>query len=419
MVDVVIDCCAGLDVHQGTVVACVLGGQGNPGSRHRPGKTIRTFGTMREELQSLAAWLKSEGVSHACMEGSGVYWMPVFAALEASEAVEAIVVNASHVKNVPGRKTDVKDAEWLAHLVRLGMVRNSFVPDKPFRDLRELTRYRRSLVETQASERQRLIKLLEGAGIKLAGVLSDVLGVSGRAIVRALIVGTATPSQMAALARGAARKKHAVLVKALDVRLEDHQRLILECQLQRVESAEADIAALDVELDRRLEPYAEQTAALQRVPGIDRVVAITVIAEIGTDISMFPTAAHLAAWAGVCPGNHQSAGKSKPVKARKGNRSLKTALCNAAFGASRKTGSYYKAKYHKLKARRGGGKAVLALAHKLLLAIYHVLRGSPFRDLGETYLDKMNVKRAAARHVKFLQKLGFSVKIEPLLQPAS
>ncbi|TJW98052.1 MAG: IS110 family transposase [Mesorhizobium sp.] len=354
MVDVIIDCCAGLDVHQGTIVAGVLGGKSNRGTRSRPGKTIRTFGTTREKLQSLVAWLKAEGVTHACMEASGVYWMPVFATLEASEAVAPIVVNASHIKNVPGRKTDVKDAEWLAHLVRLGLVRNSFVPDRPFRELRELTRYRRSLVETQASERQRLIKLLEGAGIKLAGVLSDVFGVSGRAIVRALIAGTHTPQQMAALARGTARKKYAALVKALDVRLEGHQRLMLECQLQRVENAEADIAALDVEIDRRLDPYAEYMAALLRMPGIDRVVATAVIAEIGIDVSMFPTAAHLAAWAGVCPGNHQSAGKSKPTKARKGNRHLKTALCNAAISASKKTGSYYKAKYHKLKARRGG-----------------------------------------------------------------
>lgn len=416
MVDVVIDCCAGLDVHQGTIVACVLDGTTNRGSVSRPGKAIRSFGTTREDLQSLVAWLTAEGVTHAAMEATGVYWMPVFAALEVSAVIRPIVVNASHVKNVPGRKTDVKDAEWLAQLIRLGLVRNSFLPDRPFRELRELTRYRRSLVETQASERQRLIKLLEGAGIKLAGVLSDVFGASGRAIVRALIAGTDTPQQMAALARGSARRKYAALVKALDVRLQNHHRLMLECQLHRVEGAEADIAALDSEIDRRLEPYGEQMAALLRMPGIDRVVAITVIAEIGIDVSMFPTAAHLAAWAGVCPGNHQSAGKNKPAGARKGNPHLKTALCNAAVSASNKTGSYYKAKYHKLKARRGGGKAALAIAHKLLLAVYHVLRGQPFRDLGETYLDQRNLKRSAARHVKHLEKLGFSVKIEPVAQ---
>jgi len=416
MVDVVIDCCAGLDVHQATIVACVLGGQSNPGGARRIGKTIRSFGATREELLALAAWLKAEGVTHAGMEATGVYWMPVFSALEESGTVKPIVVNARHVKNVPGRKTDVKDAEWLAQLIRFGLVRNSFVPDQPFRQLRELTRYRRSLVETQASERQRLIKLLEGAGIKLAGVLSDVFGASGRAIVRALIGGTDTPSQMAALARGSARSKYAALVKALEVRLDNHHRLMLECQLQRVESAEADIAALDREIDCRLQPYGQQMAALLRIPGIDRVVAITVIAEIGVDVSMFPTAAHLAAWAGVCPGNHQSAGKDKPTGARKGNPYLKTAMCNAAISASRKNGSYYKAKYHKLKARRGGGKAALAIAHKLLLAIYHVLCGQTFRDLGETYLDQRNLKRAAARHVKFLQNLGFIVQIQPQTQ---
>jgi transposase len=413
MVDVIIECCAGLDVHQATVVACALTSGTSVG---RPVKATRTFGTTREELVSLVDWLKAQDITHAGMEATGVYWMPVFAALEASDAIKPIVVNACHVKNVPGRKTDVKDAEWLAQLIRLGLVRNSFVPDKPFRELRELTRYRRSLVETQASERQRLIKLLEGAGIKLAGVLSDVFGVSGRDILRMLIAGTGTPQQMAALARGTARRKYAALVKALDVQLGNHHRLMLECQLQRVESAQADIAALDVEIDRRLEPYAEQMAALVRMPGVDRVVAIAVIAEIGTDVSMFPTAAHLAAWAGVCPGNHQSAGKNKPTSARKGNPHLKTALCNAAVSASRKTGSYYKAKYHKLKARRGGGKAALAVAHKLLLAIYHVLSGQAFRDLGETYLDRLNVTRSAQRHVKFLEKLGFSVKIEPFQQ---
>jgi transposase len=419
MVDIVIECCAGLDVHQATIVACVLGGQSKPGTGGRPGKTTKTFATTREGLLALVAWLKEEGVTHAGMEATGVYWMPVYATLEAAGGIEPIVVNARHIKNVPGRKTDVKDAEWIADLVRHGLVRKSFVPDKPFRELRELTRYRRSLVETQASERQRLIKALETAGIKLAGVLSDVFGVSGRAIVRALIGGARTAKDMAGLARGHARKKYAALVKALDVELGAHSRLVLECQLQRVENAEADIDKLDVEIDRRLEPYAEQMAALVSIPGIERVVAATVIAEIGVDVTMFPTAAHIAAWSGMCPGNHESAGKHKPTGARHGNPHLKTALCNAAISASRKKGSYFKAKYHKLKARRGGGKAALAVAHKLLISIYHVLRGNVFRDLGETYLDQRNLKRTAARHVKSLEALGFQVKIEPLAQNAT
>jgi transposase len=412
--DIIIECCAGLDVHQATVVACVLGGKPNPGAARRPGKTIRTFATTRQDLAALAEWLKQEGVSHVGMEATGVYWMPVYGAIEAAGGIEPVLANARHIKNVPGRKTDVKDAEWIAQLIRHGLVRKSFVPDKPFRQLRDLTRYRRSLVETQACERQRLIKLLETAGIKLAGVLSDVLGLSGRAILRALIAGAGSPQDMAALARGAARKKYAALVKALDVELEAHHRLILERQLHRVESAEADIAKLDIEIDRRLEPYAKQMAALVSIPGVDRVVAAIIIAEIGVDLSMFPTQAHIAAWAGVCPGNHQTGGKTKPAGARKGNPHLKTALCNAAISAARKKGSYFKAKYHKLKARRGGGRAALAIAHKLLVSIFHVLRGNPFRDLGETYLDQRNLKQTAARHVRQLQALGFQVKIEPL-----
>ena len=413
MVDVVHACCGGLDVHQRTIVACVLGGRGAPGTLARPGQASRTFGTTHEELLALVRWLKQEGVSCVGMEATGVYWMPVYAVIEAEGGLLPMVVNARHLKAVPGRKTDVKDAAWIADMVRHGLVRNSFVPAKPFRQLRDLTRYRRSLVETQASERQRLITLLEGAGVKLAGVLSDVFGVSGRDILRALIAGTASPRAMADLARGHARRKHAALIKALDVSLEDHHRLLLDCQLRRVESVEADLARLDHEIDRRLEPYGVQMRALVTIPGIERIVAATVIAEIGTDLSMFPTAAHLAAWAGVCPGNNQSAGKAKPTSARKGNPHLKTALCNAAISAARKTGSYFKAKYHKLKARRGGGRAALAIAHKLLVTLYHVLRGDPFRDLGEAYLDQKHAKRTAARHVKSLEALGFTVKITP------
>jgi transposase len=418
-VDVIIDCCAGLDVHQATVVACILKGRNGPGKSHRTDKTVKTFGTTGEELQSLAAWLKAEGVTHACMEATGVYWMPVYAVLEEGEAVKPIVGNAQHIKTVPGRKTDVKDAEWLARLMRFGLVRNSFVPAKPFRVLRDLTRYRRALAETQTKERQRLIKHLERAGVKLAGVLSDVLGVSGRAIIGALIAGTHTPQDMAALARGVARSKYGALTKALNVRLETHDRFILKTQMDTVQHIETKIAGLDQEIDELLKPYAKQMADLMGMPGIDRIVAMTVIAEIGTDIAMFPTAGHLAAWAGVCPGNHQSANQNKPARARKGNVYLKTILCNAAVSASKKKGSYYKAKYYKLKARCGGGKAALAIAHKLLLAVYHVLRGETFRDLGEAYLDQRNIKRAVSRHLKSLEKLGFSVTIQPLSENLS
>lgn len=411
--DVVIERCAGLDVHQATVVACVLGGAREARGPKRIRGETRTFATTRKGLDELATWLREEGVTHAGMEATGVYWMPVYAALEAVEGITPIVVNARHVKNVPGRKTDVKDAEWLAQLVRFGLVRNGFVPAKPFRELRDLVRYRRTLVETQASERQRLIKLLESAGVKLAGVLSDTFGVSGRAMISALIEGGATPQEMAKLAKGLARRKYSALVAALSAPLEPHHRRILACQLRRVEAAEADIAALDVEIDQRVEPYARQIRQLTRIPGIDRITAITVLAEIGVDLSKFPNAAALAAWTGVCPGNRESAGKAKPAAARKGNVHLKTALCNAAVGAAKKKNSYFKSKYHKLKARRGAGRAILAIAHKLIIAIYHVLKGDEFHDLGEAYLDKRNIKRAAARHVKHLETLGFTVRIEP------
>ena len=285
-----------------------------------------------------------------CMESTGVYWMPVFAALENAGGFDLWVVNAQHVKAVPGRKTDVKDAEWLAHLLRHGLLKKSFIPAKPFRELRDLTRYRRVLTEAQASERQRLIRLLELADIKLAGVMSDVFGVSGRAILKAIIEGGHTAFEMAKLARGALRKKRPQLAEALAVEMPAHQRQLLGIQLGRVEAAEAEIAALDKETAKRLEPYVKEMALLMTIPGIDWVVAAVIIAEIGTDLSSFPNADRLAAWGGMCPGNNDSAGKRKPAASRKGNPHLKTALCNAAIGASRKRGSYSKSKYHKLKA---------------------------------------------------------------------
>jgi transposase len=372
------------------------------------------FPTMAAGLAKLVAWLSRLGVKTVCMESTGVYWMPVFAALERAGGFDQWVVNAQHVKAVPGRKTDVKDAEWLAYLVRHGLVRKSFVPDKPFRDLRDLTRYRRVLVDAQASERRRLIRQLELAGIKLAGVMSDVLGVSGRAILRAIIDGQESATLMARLAVGHLRRKRPQLIDALSVPVAGHHRRLLAIQLGRVEAAEAEIAALDGLIGERLEPYAEPLARLMTIPGIDRVGAATLIAEIGVDLSSFPTAHHLAAWAGVCPGNNQSGGKSKPAVARKGNPHLKTALCNAAIGASRTRGSYLKTKYHKLKSRRGGGRAALAIGHKLLVCAYHILtKGTVYRDLGEAYLDQRDSQRTTQRYVRRLEKLGYTVALTP------
>ncbi len=404
--DVLREKCAGLDVHRSVIVACVL--VSTAGGRIT--KEVRSFAAIASGLAEVAAWLSGFGVSHVGMEGTGVYWMPVYAALEAVGGITPIVANARHIKAVPGRKTDVIDAEWIAKLIRYGLVRASFVPPQAIRDLRDLTRYRRTLVDAQSSERRRLIKLLEAADMKLAEVLSDVFGVSGRAILRALIDGTSTPAQMAALAKGIARKKIAPLTAALGGQLAEHQRFMLQVQLRRIEDTEQQIARLDQQIEVRLRPYRDQIKLLISIPGIDRVGAVAILAEIGPDMSVFATPGHLAAWAGVCPGNNESAGKKKAAAARTGNRHLKTALCNAAIAASRKKGSYFKAKYYSLKSRIGGGKAALAIGHKLLTCIWHMLSdGCFYRDLGETYLDRRNQQQTLKRYARKLDALGFTI----------
>jgi transposase len=411
--EVVAPHCAGLDVHRSMITACALLSD----ERGRARQVKSQFVTTRAGLERLATWLRGLGVTVVGMESTGVYWMPVFAVLEAAGGFQLLVLNPEHVKGIKGRKSDMKDAEWLADLIRHGLVRGSFVPPKPIRELRDLTRYRRTLVENQGSERRRLIKLLEAADIKLAGVVSDIFGVSGRAILRALIEGGHSAVEMSKLLRGRLRQKRGLVIDALAGGLAEHQRDILAMQLARVEADEADIAALDRLIDDRLVPYAPQMALLMTIPGIDRVVAATVIAEIGVDMSVFPSHRHLAAWGGTCPGNHESAGKRKPIGARKGNLYLKTALCNAATAASRKRGSFFKAKYHKLKSRRGGGRAALAIAHKLLVCIYHMLSGNTsYRELGENYFDLRDTQRAARRYVRRLQDLGFSVILQASCQ---
>lgn len=397
---------AGLDVHRSVIVACVL--VSAAGSHVR--KEVQSFAATASGLATLVAWLSGFGVTHVGMEGTGVYWMPVYAALEAVAGLTPIVANARHIKAVPGRKTDVIDAEWIARLIRYGLVRASFVPPRPIRHLRDLTRYRRTLVEAQASDRRRLIKLLEASDMKLAEVLSDVFGVTGRAILRALIAGDATPTQMAALAKGAARKKIPLLTEALAGRLADHQRFMLDLQLDRIEATEQQIDQCDGQIEARLEPYRAEMALLTSIPGIDRVGAAAILAEIGSDMSVFATAGHLAAGAGACPGNNQSAGKNKAAGARSGNRHLKTALCNAAIAASRKKGSYFRAKYYNLKSRIGGGKAALAIGHKLLICIWNMLtNGEFYRDLGDQYLDRRNEQQTLKRYARKLEALGYTI----------
>ena len=400
--------CAGLDVHQATVVACVLINERG----RRPRKELRTFGTMTHELEALRDWLVAERVTHVAMESTGVYWRPIHAVLE--EHFTVIVGNARHIRNVPGRKTDVKDSEWIADLVRHGLIAKSFVPPRPLRELRELLRYRRKLMESQAAERNRLLKLLETANIKLASVASDVFGVSGRAMLRELIAGEASPEAMADLARGRLRHKRGDLILALDGRLEEHHRFLLAMQLRRLEAIEADIAALDLRIGERLEPYSAPHALLMQIPGVDWVVAAVLIAEIGVDMSVFVSVYHLSAWAGVCPGNHESAGRQKSGRARKGNIHLRAILVGAAISASRTKGSYLKDKFHRLKARRGALRAALAIAHKILVSAYHMLaKNSPYRDLGEAYLDQIGQSRTVANLKRRLERLGYRVILEP------
>jgi transposase len=411
--EAIVERCGGLDVHQATVVACLLVGA----AHQKPRKDVRTFGTTTSELGRLRDWLLAAGCTHVGMESTGIYWMPVYAILE--DRFQLVVGNATHIKNVPGRKTDVKDSEWIADLLRHGLIRSSFVPPKPMRELRELLRYRRKLVESQTAERNRLLRLLETANIKLASVASNVFGVSGRQMLHALLAGQATPEEMAHLAQGRLRTKIAQLVPALEGRMEEHHRFLLAMQLERLDQVEDAIATLDARLDVKLTPYREQHTRLRQIPGVDRIGAAVIIAELGVDMRVFPTARHAAAWAGVCPGNNESAGKRRGQPGRKGNVHLTTALVQAAVGASKKKGSYLKEKYWRLKARRGPKRAALAIAHKILVAAYHMLaHHADYRDLGPAYLDHASAALVKRHLVQRLERLGYRVQLEPVVAAA-
>ncbi len=405
--DAIIERCCGIDVGEATVTACLLTGKAD----EKPRKVVRTFSAVTRELLALKDWLLAEGCTHVAMESTGVYWKPVYAILE--DSFDITVGNAHHIKNVPGRKTDVKDSEWIADLLRHGLIAKSFVPPEPIRKLRDLLRYRRKLVQSRTSEKNRLLKLLESANIKLSSVASDVFGTSGMLMLRALIIGEATPEEMAQLAKGALRKKLAELELALEGRIEQHHRFLLGLQIRRLEQLDADIALLDARVEERLAPYRAQHELLQQIPGVSVVLAATLIAELGVDMSAFPSASHLAAWAGVCPGNDESAGKRRNARVRKGNVHLKTVLVEAANAIPRTKGTYLKDKFFRLKARRGHKRAVMAIAHKILVAAYHMLSsGAGYRDLGESYLDTIRQTRVARSLVHRLERLGYTVKIE-------
>jgi len=411
--DALYERCCGIDVHKQMAVACVI----TPGPRRRPTKEIRTFGTTTDQLLALGDWLAEQGVTHVAMESTGVYWKPLWNVLE--DRFTLLLVNAQHVKAVPGRKTDVRDCEWLADLLRHGLVRGSYVPDRPQRELRELTRYRTVLIRERQREVNRLQKTLEGANIKLGDVASSVVGASGRAMLQAIVAGTTDAATLAELARGRLREKRADLERALSGRLGAHHRFLLTEQLCRLDGLDEAIERLSAEIAERLGPFEEELARLDSIPGVGRRTAEILLAEIGADMSRFPSAAHLASWAGMCPGNNQSAGKRKTGKTRDGNRWLRAALAEAAQAAARTRGTYLAAQYRRLAARRGKPKAAVAVGHSLLVIAYHLLRDScMYEELGANYFDERDRKAVERRLVHRLEGLGYHVTLTPL-DPAS
>lgn len=399
--------CCGMDVHKKTVVACVLLTQAD-GTVQRQ---RRTFSTMTADLLACLDWLESLQIEIVAMESTGVYWRPIFNLLETH--LQVILVNAQHMKAVPGRKTDVKDSEWIADLLRHGLLKASFIPPQPIRDLRDLTRYRKTLVQEKAQEVNRLQKVLETANLKLASVATDVMGKSGRDILDALVGGERDPEVLADLARGRLRHKLPDLRLALDGRLRPHQTLLLQQILAHIDFLEQSLECLEAEIGERLAPFEKTTALLESLPVLLETAKAVVIAEIGVDMSRFPTAAHLASWAGVCPGNRVSGGKRLNGKSNKGNVYLRAMLCQLAWVIARsKTPSYLSVFYHRIARRRGKKRAIVALAHTLLVIIYHMIReNKPYQDLGPDYLVKQDSERLERRAVQRLEQLGFEVTL--------
>jgi transposase len=409
-VEVLYPRCCGLDIHKRSVVACLL----TPDADGQPRKELRSFGAMTDDLLALADWLTAAGCTHVALESTGVYWQPIYNLLE--DGFELLLVNARHVKAVPGRKTDTKDCEWLAELLRHGLLRASFVPARPQRELRELTRYRTSLVRERTAEANRLQKTLEGANIKLAAVATDILGKSGRAMLAAVLAGTTDPHALAQLAQGRLREKLPQLEQALKGRFGAHQRFLVAQQLGHIDYLDAAIARVGAEIAERLAPIDEALARLDTIPGIGRHIAEALVAEIGVDMGRFPTASHLASWAGMCPGNHESAGKRRSGKTRNGSPWLRALLIQAAHAAARTKDTYLAAQYRRLAARRGRNKAAVAVGHTILVIAYHLLqRGTDYDELGARYFDEHERRAVERRLVRRLQGLGYKVLLEPMV----
>jgi len=401
--------CAGLDVHKNTVVACV---------RHTVDGTIkrevRTFKTITKELLALSEWLAAEGCTHIAMEATGVYWKPVWHILSDGDFA-LVLANAAHVKNVPGRKTDVNDATWLADLLAHGLIRSSFVPDQQTQEMRDLLRTRKQLARERSRHVQRLQKTLEDANIKLDSVISDVMGLSGRKMIEALIAGESDSEQLAQLAHRRIKATPEELCEALRGRVTRHHRFLLNVHLQQIDAIDAAINTIDQEIDAHVEPFRDTVLLLTTIPGVDELGACVILAEIGRDMSRFPTAGHLISWAGLCPRNDESAGKRRSTRMRKAAAWLKTTLVQCAWAATRKKASYLQAQFHRLRARRGAKKAIGAVAASILTAAYEMLKtGTLYEDLGCNHFDKSGKGKQIHRLVSRLRNLGYAVQITPL-----
>jgi transposase len=410
--EVVHERCCGLDIHKKLIVACSI----VPGGDRQPRKQVRSFGSMSDDLEKLSSWLTAQGVTHVAMESTGSYWKPVFNVLE--ERFELLLVNAQHLKAVPGRKTDVKDAEWIADLLRHGLVKPSFVPDREQRELRELVRYRTSLIQERTAAANRLHKVLEGANVKIASVASDILGRSGREMLEALVAGETNPAVMAELARGKMRDKRAMLERALAGRFGPHQRFLVAEVLAHIDFLDETIERLSAEIGEREHPFEVVLERLDTIPGVGRRTAEIIVAEVGADVRRFPTPGHLSSWAGLCPGQDESAGKRRSGKTRKGNRWLRGALVEAAHSSTR-TKTYLAAQFRRLATRHGPKKAMVAVAHSILRIVYHLLIDEhPFEDLGEAYFDQRQRHQVSRRLKQRLERLGYRVQLDPVTSAA-
>jgi transposase len=404
-VEIFVERCAALDVHKKQVTACVR----TPGEGRRRAEAVRTFGTTTGELLGLRDWLDGFGVTVVGMEATGVYWKPVYYILE--DTVECWLLNARHVRNVPGRKTDVCDAQWLCQLVEHGLVKPSFVPPPPIRELRDLTRYRRSLIQEQARERQRVDKVLQDAGIKLSSEATDVLGVSAREMLDQLVAGERDVEKLADLARGRMRSKIPALQEALRGHFGVHHALILGEMLAHIDTLDAAIERISVEIGRRLAPFDDVLDRLDTIPGVGRRTAEDLVAEIGLDMDRFPTPGHLASWAALAPGNNESAGKHRSGKTRRGNKWLRACLVEAGHGASHTKGTHLRARYDNIRRRRGAKRAIVAVAHSILIAAYHVIAtGEPYRDLGPDWInDRRRNPHHERRLIQQLERKGYKI----------